>query len=396
LQALERLGVLSQVDVVSSVSGGSVFTAGWLASLQQGEKTETFIEGMQGELRKGFILRTLLKFPWLLCLLPGYPRTNMLAKVFTGLSRGLTLQDIKKGPLFVMNTTVLNSGQVGKFIREGFSTPGLGKRSDTGENPTAPCGTFPLALAAAASAAFPVGLPPVLFRKKAWFPDVETGGPLKGHATLALTDGGVLENLGTQTLLKSRRFSTTDIIASDAGTRDVPWRPSNPVFWLRSFVIWLASGSILERFTATMNDKQNRWMREILFDTATQHSQREQLPRRNVLLVRVAAEWDEVVGRVARSRLEELKGSEVPTKVNSESVRAVLKRLPERSRILEEAFAVHKDVGFTIKQLNGIGTNFTGLSHAKLEALRKHAYWQTLATFAIYWEPWPQWLSTKS
>src|SRR5260370_39461442 len=84
---------------------------------------------------------------------------------------------------------------------------------------------FPVPLAATASAAFPIGLPPVYLRRHKHIPVGWGGLNLAGHKEFALTDGGVLENLGGQTLLKSKRFCASNIDIGDCGQKEAPWRP---------------------------------------------------------------------------------------------------------------------------------------------------------------------------
>src|SRR5262249_53096679 len=81
--------------------------------------------------------------------------------------------------------------------------------------------------------------------------------------TLALTDGGVLENLGVQTLLKSKPFSAWDLLVSDAGTHEAPWTRS-PWAPIRSLVMALLSAGTLERLLTVMNNKENKSMRSLL------------------------------------------------------------------------------------------------------------------------------------
>ena len=389
VRALERLDLLPRVDVVSTVSGGSIFAAAWAASLVKNETTGTFLTRISRELGRGFYLRAVFNFRFPLIFSPWYTLTQVLANVFSSLAHHLTVGDLPPRPLFCFNTTVLNSGQVGKFTSDGFSTPGLGARQASGSNPTIPCPTLPLSLAAAASAAFPVGLPPVFLKKKRWFPGVSLEGPLKGAKVIALTDGGVLENLGVQTLLKSVRFMTRDIIASDAGTTFSSWRPKRLFTWVRSFFMWLLSGSILERFAEIMNDKENRWMREKLFHTAGAHAPPTIGKRRNVLLVRVANDWEHVMN-VDRGRLQELAPTLAPPpRIDTAAVRAALGAHPARTALLDEARASYEKVGMSAAKLNAIGTNFTALSAKQLASLAEHAYWQVLATYALYWESVP-------
>jgi predicted acylesterase/phospholipase RssA len=387
LRALERLGLLDRVATVSSVSGGSVFAAGWLSSIKLKERTADFLQRITGELRKGFVLRALMSPRVFGLLWPGYNRTDLLAGAFQRLCGSLKLGELPAIPALCINVSVLNSGQVGRFSKNGFSTFGLGPL-EAGSNAPVACDAFPLARAAAASAAFPVGLPPIYLRKRRWFADVRMMGDLEGQSMLALSDGGVIENLGTQTLLKSRTFGTPHIIASDAGTKQPAWRPGNPFYWARSFVMWLLSGSILERFALVMSDKQSRWMREELFHEATGHLPRSRA-RRNILLARVNADWETLVGGVRPERLAELTPGDSAPLTSAAGEEALAKHAWGRADLLAEAKEGFNALGMKKKQLNGIGTHFFGMPKEELDALARHSYWQVLAAFAIYWEPWP-------
>lgn len=94
IAALEELHLLERVNVVSTVSGGSVFGAAWMAARLAGSSTSAFIASMQTELRRGFVLRSLLSWKLPLLLLPGYRRTDLIAETFDrALCDGRTLGD---------------------------------------------------------------------------------------------------------------------------------------------------------------------------------------------------------------------------------------------------------------------------------------------------------------
>ena len=114
-----------------------------------------------------FIART-VRARLLKTLLPGYTRTNAIAGTFdAAFFHGMTLKDLPKRPRLVMNTCVMNHGQVGKFAREGFKAVGLVPPGSKAPSQWAPLPDFSVALAASASAAFPVGLPPVYLSRGA-------------------------------------------------------------------------------------------------------------------------------------------------------------------------------------------------------------------------------------
>jgi NTE family protein len=106
IRALARLELFDRVSVVSSVSGGSVFAGAWAAAAGAG--AQGVVTLVTDELRKGFVRRALLNPRLLLVLSPWYSRTEVLASVFRGITRDLTLGALPSSPQFCFNTTVLN------------------------------------------------------------------------------------------------------------------------------------------------------------------------------------------------------------------------------------------------------------------------------------------------
>ena len=81
VRALAAVGWLDDVEVVSSVSGGSLFAGAWMAARARGEADRTFLERLAAELRRGFVLRSLGPAA-LKLLLPRFGRTDLLAETF--------------------------------------------------------------------------------------------------------------------------------------------------------------------------------------------------------------------------------------------------------------------------------------------------------------------------
>ena len=73
--------------------------------------------------------------------------------------------------------------------------------------PVAPLPDFRLARAVAASAAFPIGLKPMTLRRVGSFPKIGARAELAQLDALELTDGGVLENLGAESLPEAGALS---------------------------------------------------------------------------------------------------------------------------------------------------------------------------------------------
>jgi NTE family protein len=59
VQGLSDIGLLDEIDVVSSVSGGSVFAAAWMAARWKERSFAEFIDEVGHELAKGFIQRSI-------------------------------------------------------------------------------------------------------------------------------------------------------------------------------------------------------------------------------------------------------------------------------------------------------------------------------------------------
>lgn len=404
LQGLSEIGLLDSVDVVSSVSGGSVFAGAWLASRWKGHDLDAFLRDMAGELAQGFVARSLTLRGFRL-LLPSYTRSNLLAETFDRvLMHGMRLQDLPEHPLLCINTSVMNTGQVGKFSRQGFSSTGLHApgSAQSSTNPAIPLPDFPVALAATASAAFPVGLPPVYLRSGEHIPEGWGGADLAGHTRLALTDGGVLENLGVQTLLKSKRFAAWNLIISDAGRTEQAWEPGGLGNHIRGAIMGVISFPIIQRVTVMMNSKENRHMRRSAFGDLERSWLIDALrgnaspgmgdylegqpvaPRRRMLFIRLDQTLRELFGSIPRWRIHELaarNGQALP-----EPLPPIAELLPVLGANLTRALEIHDKIGGDkrIQELNKIGTHFSALPKRDIEDLKAHACWQVHAMYTLF------------
>jgi NTE family protein len=138
---------------------------------------------------------------------------------------GRTLQALPgpgEGPRFVINATNLQSGVLWRFSRP-YMADYLVGRIDSPK--------VPLAVAVAASSAFPPFLSPVVLKPDASsYTDESRGWPLhqRPYTTkVHLSDGGVYDNLGLETV---KRFKT--LLVSDGGGRLSP-APKPPRTWAR-------------------------------------------------------------------------------------------------------------------------------------------------------------------
>jgi hypothetical protein len=231
------------------------------------------------------------------------------------------------------------------------------------------------------------------------------GGPALLHGRIALIDGGVLENLGVQTLLKSRRFGAWDVVISDAGRKEEAWKPGGWANALRGAAMGALSLSTIERVSAMMNSKENRHMRLSAFaeierswlvdalrtNTSTAAlreyvSSQPRQPRRRMMFVRLSQTLTDVVSAVPQWRLCEL-GVRANQRANDPK-QSAMDRLAAYNVDLKRALEIHREMGgdARIVELNKIGTHFSALRRCDIEGLREHARWQVHAMRALYWD----------
>jgi NTE family protein len=211
LRRLNELGWLDKLDRVSSVSGGSI-TAGLLGI----RWNELDFQGGVARNYNGLVLEplrelagtTIDKKAVLLGLGPGSAGMRV-ARAYRELFGHATLQNLPDAPRFVFNATSLQSGVLRRFSKPYAWDYRVGKI----EHPQ-----FEIAVAVAASSAFPPFLSPVVI-------DVPADAHVRGTGTdlecppyttrLVLTDGGVYDNLGLETAWNGHRT----ILISDGGGR---------------------------------------------------------------------------------------------------------------------------------------------------------------------------------
>jgi NTE family protein len=217
LWRLFAAGLLSRLDRVSSVSGGSIAAGvlglGWnkllLSSppdLARFEKHVVLpIRNLAGEtIDASAIIGGIL--------LPGMISEKVQAAYRKHLFGDATLQDLPDQPRFVINATNVQSGALWRFSKPYMRDYRVGEVIKP---------TIPLALAVAASSAFPPVLSPLVMDLD---PDGYTAGSGKDlqrepyTSRVVLTDGGVYDNLGLETAWK--RYDT--ILVSDAGGKMKP------------------------------------------------------------------------------------------------------------------------------------------------------------------------------
>ena len=227
LWRLNEAGLLPKLQRVSSVSGGSI-TAGIL-----GLKWPSLDFDKRGVARR-FVLevvepirlladRTVDVMAVLVGLFTPVSAADEVARAYAEHLFGkATLQDLPDHPRFVFNATNLQSGALWRFSKPYMRDYRVGEVI----NPT-----IPLAVAVAASAAFPPFLSPLTLSLPATAYSPSTlqedlhREPFTTRVTLS--DGGVYDNLGLETVWK--RYET--VLVSDGGAK-MSAQAEPPHHWL--------------------------------------------------------------------------------------------------------------------------------------------------------------------
>lgn len=208
---MNELGWLTRIDRFSGVSGGSIALGALAAAWLQLRFSDGRADPDDFDQR---FVRPVLRFSerridvpaaaW--GLIPGRSPSDFLARAYRDLVGTRTLQDLPVRPQFTFNASSLQTGVLVRFTRTYLRDHRAG------------CLAHPkleLAVAIAASSAFPPYLSPNVIHPPA--PGLRGGEEAladpRYRSRLVLTDGGVYDNLGLQTLVSFRT-----VIASDGGS----------------------------------------------------------------------------------------------------------------------------------------------------------------------------------
>jgi NTE family protein len=210
LWRLNELGLLRQLDVVTSVSGGSILNGvlavrwpalRWSALPDGRERATNFADEIVRPIRS-FCERTIDVSTVLIGgLSPFSSIADKVAEAYDeDLYQGATLQDIPqheagRTPRFLFYASNLQTGVSVRFSRERLADYRIGE---------VPAPRIPLARVVGASSAFPPVLSPVYFDldPEAWraLPGADLYPSVGYRRRMVLTDGGVYDNLGVEAI----------------------------------------------------------------------------------------------------------------------------------------------------------------------------------------------------
>jgi len=215
LWRLNELGLLPQLSEVSAVSGGSI-AAGVLAvawkrlSFDEAGTAKNFDDLVVVPIRS--LASLTIDRPAIVwgILGPGSVSERIASYYREHLFGETTLQDLPETPRFIFNATNLQTGNLWRFSKSYMGEWQVGRiRSPD----------LSLAVAVAASSAFPPFLSPVKLHVKSTDfdeDDLNMFGTAEYQDNVLLTDGGVYDNLG----LSTKRYDM--ILVSNAGGRRKP------------------------------------------------------------------------------------------------------------------------------------------------------------------------------
>ena len=203
---LFELGLLTKIDRISSVSGGSITAAKIGLEWAKLKTRSDFMQHVVAPVRT--LAGTTIDAPSIIggILLPGSVADKVSATYRKYLFGDATLQDLPDGkPRFVINATNVETGTLWRFSRPYMADyrVGLVKKPKVS-----------LADAVTASSAFPPVLSPFVLDVD-WddYAERVDGLDRRFFEEVSLTDGGVYDNMGLETVWK--RYRT--VLVSDAG-----------------------------------------------------------------------------------------------------------------------------------------------------------------------------------
>jgi NTE family protein len=214
LWRLYQLGILQKVARISSVSGGSITSAylglQWnalglnsAAPADDVKFQNLFVKGIRG--LAGHTVDVWSVVVGLVT--PSTIAESVASSYDKYLFNGKTLQDLPDSPRFVINATNVQTGSLFRFSKPFIADWRVGQ---------IPKSQLRLALAVASSSAFPPVLSPMELKfDPAQFQDLPhaTNQTPEFRSKVVLSDGGVYDNLGLETVWK--RYDT--VLVSDAG-----------------------------------------------------------------------------------------------------------------------------------------------------------------------------------
>ena len=389
LRALHKLGVLDKVDVISSVSGGSIIAASY--ALHDGDYN-SFEKEFSEKMRKGvfhlvlFNLFLVIVFVYLAIRFGGgwglafslavlcfgwykvLPLSNLIAWQYDTLFfHGKKLKDLKTFPVVTINATDYPTVSQFTFSRERMYDYYYGDGAFYHEQ-------FPVSKAVMASSCVPFAFCPIRIPKTFWT------SVMRGKKQPMLLDGGLYDNQGTHVLTdKMSPYKCSYIIVSDAGNGVVSDK------WIFNPLVTLQRTSeVFMQRIKKIQIQQNLFMKT--------HPDKR--------FAYALLEWD-VNERMLKGFVENLKHDNIYPEIvaahqitpediaqlkNSDTTAAagvrIIAHLKKNIKWAEQSDLRPSEEEH--KKAYAIGTWLFGLSKEKIELLSKEAEWKVMMQVRLY------------
>jgi NTE family protein len=233
LRRLAELGWLPEVDVISTVSGGSIVGAfavqRWHSFLAAGGHARAFesvisapfVERVQTH---NFLVRWLMsswKWPFRKISSKAFTRSEAAADLFDDIFfDGQRCDSLPNRPVLIINATNLQSIRAWRFTNAGMGDSRVGHAKWDSN-------ALRISVCVGASAAFPPVFPPVRIVRGAYnfTPPIYGEFPLPEYPLIPLTDGGAYDNSGLEAIIKTVKLPGHDeliepadlLVVSDGG-----------------------------------------------------------------------------------------------------------------------------------------------------------------------------------
>ena len=388
LRALHKLGVLGKVDVISSVSGGSII-AGYYG-LHNGDY-DGFEKEFSEKMRKGvlhlalinlavviaFVLLAILflgRWGWFALLVLWFvwykvlPVSNLIAWQYDWLFfHGKKLKDLKPYPVVTINATDYPTVSQFTFSRERMYDYYYGDGAFYHEQ-------FPVSKAVMASSCVPFAFCPIRI------PKTFRTSAMRWRKQPMLLDGGLYDNQGTHILTdKMSPYKCSYIIVSDAGNGEVSdkW-VFNPLITLKR------TSEVFMQRIKKIQIQQNLFMKshpDKKFAYALlEWDVNERILKGFVENLKHDNIYPEVVAahQIIPEDIAQLKNSDTSA-VAGERIIAQLKR-----SIQWDEYKDMKPSEEEHKKAYAIGTWLFGLSQEKIALLSKEAEWKVMMQVRLY------------
>lgn len=396
LRALNRLGILDNIDVISSVSGGSITSAYYALNK---DNYDDFEQSFIRKLRKGVLTSSIINLIvvvlliilsifflgwWALlpCLLLlfffGYQLLHLsfwIKKSYNRLFfKKSKLSNFPTKPLIAINSTDVATGTLFTFSQmkmAGYKYEGKNKKIVFNHE------EFPVADAVMASSCVPFAFSPIKISKKYYNVPFK-----KGEKKPLLIDGGLYDNQGAHKLSEEySSYHTQYIIVSDAGVGDMSakWAFNIPLMLVKTANIMMRR---IKTFQMRNNiySKHGKYMRYAY----------------------LSLEWD-VSDRPIRGFIDNISKDNIAPElykyhnINEEDVA----HLKSKDRAISSAASIRlmENLKQNIKWqelvaimptkeehnvAKAVSTNLTSLKQKQIEALIKHSNWLTEIQIRLY------------